>query len=184
MIKKYVLIFLAGLLSAPLVAVADGPGGSGGSGGSYKRGPGVKPVENKHYLEECGSCHFAYQPGLLPRRSWEKVMGRLDAHFGDNAELDAEALAELTAYVMDNAADQALEKRSVKIMRSLESDEAPLRITETPYIHHQHDEIPARYIKHAEIGTLSNCTACHKKAREGYYGERWIEIPGVGPWED
>ena len=34
----------------------------------------VNPVNNKQYKDECGSCHFAYQPGLLTTRSWEKLL--------------------------------------------------------------------------------------------------------------
>jgi hypothetical protein len=49
--------------------------------------PGVLPVNNANYDEECGSCHMAYSPGLLPKKSWMKVMGNLEEHYGDNAEL-------------------------------------------------------------------------------------------------
>ncbi len=35
---------------------------------------GVTPVNDKLYLEECGACHFPYQPGLLPMRSWQKIL--------------------------------------------------------------------------------------------------------------
>ena len=30
------------------------------------------------YIQECGACHTAYIPGLLPQRSWKKIMGDLD----------------------------------------------------------------------------------------------------------
>ena len=40
---------------------------------------------------ECSSCHMAYHPGLLPERSWRKMMAELDKHFGQNASLDAPA---------------------------------------------------------------------------------------------
>jgi hypothetical protein len=38
------------------------------------------------YKDECGSCHFAYPPTMLPAASWERVMAGLGAHFGDNAD--------------------------------------------------------------------------------------------------
>ena len=38
------------------------------------RSTGVAPVTNALYAEECGSCHFAYPPGLLPASSWQQVM--------------------------------------------------------------------------------------------------------------
>ena len=43
--------------------------------------PGVEPVTNVDYQNECGACHFAYQPGLLPARSWQALMTGLDQHF-------------------------------------------------------------------------------------------------------
>ena len=36
---------------------------------NFERTKEVKPVTDKRYLKECGECHFAYQPGLLPARS-------------------------------------------------------------------------------------------------------------------
>jgi len=33
----------------------------------------LTPVNNPTYIEECGDCHFAYQPELLPSGSWEKI---------------------------------------------------------------------------------------------------------------
>ena len=38
------------------------------------RSNGVKTVTNPVYVEECGSCHMAYPPGLLPALSWQKIM--------------------------------------------------------------------------------------------------------------
>ena len=32
----------------------------------------VAPVQSAAYQEECGGCHFAYQPGLLPAASWQR----------------------------------------------------------------------------------------------------------------
>ncbi len=41
------------------------------------------------YKQECGSCHLAYPPGLLPASSWQRLMGDLPHHFGTDASLDA-----------------------------------------------------------------------------------------------
>jgi hypothetical protein len=40
---------------------------------NFSRTKEVKPVTDKTYRAECGDCHFAYQPGLLPAQSWEKL---------------------------------------------------------------------------------------------------------------
>ena len=37
----------------------------------------VAPVNNELYVKECGYCHFAYQAGLLPSSSWNKIMSNL-----------------------------------------------------------------------------------------------------------
>lgn len=38
-------------------------------------------VDDKTVLAECGDCHFAFPPVLLPARSWKKLMGNLKDHF-------------------------------------------------------------------------------------------------------
>jgi hypothetical protein len=89
----------------------------------------------------------------------------------------------IEAYLVANAADNAEERRSRKFMSSI-GDSTPLRITEVPYFVRKHDEIPQRVIKHEQIGSFSNCIACHTQADLGSYAEREIRIPGVGRWED
>ena len=175
---------LPGLLAGAGLWLACGAVIADDDWGWSRRGPDVTPVKNELYLEECGVCHFAYQPGLLPARSWEKLMGTLDNHFGENAELDAETRQHLTAYLTLHAAEQSDTRRSAKILRSLGS-ESPLRITEVPYIRYKHDEIPLRFIRaNNQVRSLSNCAACHTRADTGSYAEREIDIPGIGRWED
>ncbi len=145
----------------------------------------VAPVKNAVYKEECGSCHFAYQPGLLPARSWKKMMGDLENHFDENAELDADVQKVLTTYLVKNSADKSNYKRSRKIMNSLSKNDTPLRITETPYFIRKHDEIPSRLVKdNPKLGSFSKCAACHTGADKGSYDEDAVHIPGVGKWDD
>lgn len=149
------------------------------------RKPGVAPVTNALYEKECGSCHFAYQPGLLPEQSWNKIMSGLDKHFGDNAELGPDTRQQILSYLTSNSADKASDRRSRKIMRSISPASAPLRISEIPYIKHKHDEIPRRYITgNDKVASLSHCDACHQDVKSGAFSERQINIPGVGRWDD
>jgi hypothetical protein len=150
-----------------------------------RRGLDVAPASLPLYQQECGSCHFAYQPGLLPATSWKKIMAGLDDHFGDNAALAATDRDAIENYLLYNAADRAREYRAVKIARSLYPEETPMRITEVPYIVHKHREIPSSVIKgNTQIGSLSNCNACHTRAETGSYSEREINVPGHGRWDD
>lgn len=145
----------------------------------------VAPVNNLAYREECGSCHFAYQPGLLPQVSWRKMMSGLEDHFGDNAELGAESNQEILDYLLANAADDSNYKRSKGIMGALRSGEVPLRITDTVYFKRKHDEIPASMVvDNKELGSFSKCAACHTRAEAGSYDDDEIKIPGIGRWED
>lgn len=178
MMKKLMvsLLALAGVALAGVV-VADDDGYRG------SRGPDVPAVDNPLYKSECGGCHFAYQPGFLPARSWQRLMGGLADHFGDNAELAAADRQAIEAYLVANAADRVAGRRSGKFMSSI-GNSTPLRITEVGYFRSKHDEVPARVLKHEQIGSLSNCSACHTKADLGSYAEREISIPGLGRWED
>jgi len=176
----YRMMLLGSMLATSMTVMAD-------EDSWLRRGksPGVAPVTNARYAKECGSCHFAYPPGLLPARSWQKLMGKLADHFGDNAELPQEDAVALTGYLMQNAADRSSYGRSLKIDDSLSPRQTPLRITQVPYIAGKHDEIPARLVTgNPKVRSLSNCTACHTRAETGSFSERDINIPGYGRWED
>ncbi|HXU94651.1 MAG TPA: diheme cytochrome c [Gallionella sp.] len=147
----------------------------------------VKPVDNKTWKEECGSCHMAYPPGLLPSKSWEKLLNEkaLGDHFGDDASLDEETLKEIRDYALANAADKSWYKRSRKIALATEKGEAPLRITEVRYIKRKHHEIPEKMIKgNKDVKSLSFCNACHTKAEEGTFDNDTVRIPNYPDWKD
>lgn len=187
--KKLGLILIAGgLLSASVVAIgADGErdGDWSFTRTATRRAADVPPVNNALYRSECGSCHFAFQPGFLPARSWDKLMTGLSDHFGENAELDPDTVRTLTDYLVANAAEKVRTRRSLKFVDSIPASKAPLRISEVPYFVRKHEKIPARLIKdNSKVGSLSNCAACHTRAEEGSFTEREIDIPGYGGWED
>ena len=152
----------------------------------WERTRDVAAVTNPVYKEECGSCHMAYPPGLLPTRSWEKMMAGLEDHFGENAELDSATTTELTRFLIENSADAEPQyRRSRHITRDLSTESVPLRITELAYFRHEHDEIPARLVTaNPKVNSFSNCNACHQKAELGSFSEREIMIPGYGKWDD
>lgn len=152
---------------------------------SIKRFKEVAPVTDATYNKECGSCHFPYQPGWLPARSWERLMDpkALEDHFGDNAELDEETRKPLLDLLIANSAEKSWRKRSRKIMASLGPNDAPLRITEVSSIHRAHEEIPENLIKgNAKVKSLAQCGACHTKAMQGNFDDDTVVIPGHGYW--
>lgn len=153
----------------------------------FERTKEVKPATDKQYLKECGECHFAYQPGLLPARSWEKLLNAdaLKKHFGDNAEIDKDALQTIHDYAVENAADKSFYKRSRKIALATAEGEAPLRITEVRYIKRKHKDIPENMVKgNKDVKSLSNCNKCHTRADKGVFDEDTVAIPNFPDWND
>lgn len=178
-------VFRMGLVLGAMLAVSSVVLADDESYSRRGKGPDVAPVRDARYAKECGSCHMAYPPGLLPARSWQKLMGNLADHFGDNAELPQEDTVAITDYLIKNAADRSNYRRSVKIDDSLAARQTPLRITQVPYIAGKHREIPTRLIAgNPKVKSLSQCAACHTKAEAGSFSERDINIPGHGRWED
>lgn len=136
------------------------------------------------YQKECGACHFAYQPELLPKRSWVKMMSNLENHFNTDASLEKADVKAIEEYLTKNSGETSRYKHYRKIINSIRADEIPLRISETAYFIKEHREIPKRLIEQKEVKSISNCNLCHKKADKGNYGERGINIPNYGKWDD
>lgn len=147
---------------------------------------GVGEVKNSLYKEECGECHFAFQAGLLPARSWQKMMqdNELENHFEESLEYELDTKKQLLDYLVNNSAGNNNYRRSRKFNDSLRMNETPLRITETRYFIRKHNEIPKRFIQQETVGNLANCEACHTKASRGNYDDDYVNIPNVGKWED
>jgi hypothetical protein len=154
-------------------------------GGWLESRADVRPAENETYLSECGGCHIAYQSGLLPWQDWERIMDALVDHYGDDASLDELQAAEIRRYLLENAADRAGQSRTRAFSSGSDASDALPRITNTSYFRREHYEIPARFVReNYEVGSFSNCQACHRNADAGVYNEHQVMIPGVGRWDD
>lgn len=150
------LLLAAALPLASPHAMADG-----------ERTPRVplKPL----YVQECGACHTAYPPGLLPAASWQRLTGQLARHFGSDASLDAATLAELSGWLSAHAATPG----------SRRGGEAPPedRITRSAWFQREHRELPAATWRHPQVRSASQCAACHTRAAEGSFRERELQVP-------
>ena len=105
--------------------------------------------------KECGECHMAFQPGLLPDESWRAIMAGLADHFGEDASLEADLAAEIEAYLVANAG---------------RSDGTKLRISEQRWFRREHD-FPDQVWQRPEIRSKANCEACHRDAAKGVYDD-------------
>ncbi|MFM9845064.1 MAG: diheme cytochrome c [Dongiaceae bacterium] len=115
----------------------------------------VPPVTNQMAKKECGACHMAYQPALLPAQSWQAIFGDLANHFGDDASLADAARKEIADYYIAHAGKTG--------------GSATSRITESGWWLDEHDDIKASRWNAPEVKFKGNCIACHKAADQGSY---------------
>lgn len=116
----------------------------------------VRPVAHAATQKECGECHMAFQPQLLPAASWDRIMDELSTHFGDNASLDPQAVADIRSYLMSNAGRRG--------------DGRLMRITEQRWWAREHDFRPQIWSR-SDVRSKANCTACHRDADKGLYDD-------------
>lgn len=133
-----------------------------------ERGRPLLPTQvSAKWQSECGGCHLAFAPGLLPAASWQKVMAGLAQHFGTDASVAAQDAAEIGNFLKQNASNR------------WSAASAPLRITETVWFrskHNSHEIAPAVW-QRAAIKSPANCSACHSAAAQGDFNEHSIRIP-------
>ncbi|MBI5006942.1 MAG: diheme cytochrome c [Nitrosomonadales bacterium] len=125
-------------------------------------------VSNARWQSECGSCHVAFPPRMLPAASWRAMMAGLDKHFGTDASLEPAVAREIGAFLEKHAGPQKQEP----------AGKPQLRISELRWFVREHDEVPDRIWKNPQVKSPANCAACHTKAESGDYRERNIRMPG------
>lgn len=129
---------------------------------SYK-GPPPPAV----YTQECGSCHLAFPPNLLPKASWQRVMNGLDKHYASDASLDAATQKQIDTWLQTYGGQG---KRA--------REEPPQdRITRSAWFERKHREVSVATFKRASIKSPANCTACHRDAAQGDFEEDRVRIP-------
>ena len=127
------LIIILSITTFSLSTFADG-----GEDGVFKRWfeskkNGISAVKFEQYNNLCGSCHFSFQPGLLPGLSWEKIMNNLDNHFGQTLKMTDVEARTMRRYLLDNSAGHVNDDISNQILQSLKYTPVPVRITKTPF---------------------------------------------------
>lgn len=164
---------LATVGTVVLAAFSLPSGEAHGDGG----GDSMPRLTHKNWQQECGSCHIAYSPALLPRASWRRLMAGLDRHFGDNASLDPATQADILKFLEANAADSGTSPMGRRVMQGMDAKDAPLRLTETRWFVHKHDEVPRATWSRKSVGSAANCAACHPKAEQGRFDDDSVRIP-------
>lgn len=140
---------------------SEGERGAGGRSGG-ERAPASAAI-HPAYAKECGACHLAFPPRLLPAASWTKLMAGLDRHFGQDAELDGESRATIERWLVERA-------------RRGPEDGAPLRLTEGAWFRREHRKVEDAAAR-PSVRTLANCAACHPGAERWDFEEDGVKIP-------
>ncbi len=145
----------------------------------YRPFKGPQLPDNALWRSECGDCHLAYHPTLLPARSWVALLDGQEDHFGEDLALDEETVAKLRRFLTENAAESHLSEPAWKISQSLPPGETPLRITETPYWIMKHREIDERYWHNDKVAGKGDCGACHLDAEAGTFEDSAMRLPDL-----
>jgi hypothetical protein len=112
------------------------------------------------WQHECGSCHLAFHPSLLPARSWQEMLRQQD-HFGEDLALDTEVVAALSSFATAHSAEHAETPAAWKIASRTPASSTPLRITETSYWKGRHGSVAdADWQRVKRI----DCGGCHLDA--------------------
>ncbi|SCA56872.1 putative Ni,Fe-hydrogenase I cytochrome b subunit [Candidatus Terasakiella magnetica] len=129
------------------------------------------------YENECGDCHHAFHPSLLPQESWEHIMAGLDDHFGEDATLDEGSFLVIQDYLKANNAW----KWDTEAANNLRLDlfEQPARITASPFWRYRHEAIAEEFFSHKKIESKTNCAGCHQDALVGTFYDQNINLPDV-----
>lgn len=143
----------------------------------YQPFTGPALPQNATWNRECGGCHLAFHPTLLPARSWKVLLDGQANHFGDDLALDPATVAELREFARRNLVESALTEAAWKINRSIPAREAPLRITETGYWKRKHRGIADNLWQAPAVRSKANCAACHLDTERGTFEDAAMRLP-------
>jgi cytochrome b len=164
----FLLLFAAGWFKGYLLQTEEQP---------YLPFVGPDLADNTLWREECGGCHLAYHPSLLPARSWVRMMEQQADHFGEDLALERADAKGILDFQTANSAERAATEAAWKINHGIPEQQAPLRITETVYWKEKHREIVPAIWDSPAVNGRWNCDACHLDAARGTFEDGAMIIP-------
>ena len=162
--------------AAAVLAATVAAGGAGVALLAARPGLGVPPARlDPTYVADCGACHMAYPPELLPAPSWSAIMADLSHHFGEDASLGPRDTAAIAAWLRANAATR-WDTLPAHLFRTVDPAK-PTLITATPAWRRLHRAIPAAVFRQQPVVSAANCGACHRDAASGRFAPQQIVLP-------
>ena len=152
--------------------------GLGGAFALTKLPPhGWRPLETPAaYADECGSCHMAYHPSLLPAETWAGIMANLLNHFGEDAVIPNKVKATAIAAWLAANSSESWDTLAANRLRYPDAS-ASRPITGNNWWKRRHRHIDDTIFHQKNIRSRSNCAACHGDAGEGLFAPQAIQIP-------
>lgn len=126
-------------------------------GSSFAQAETFPVIQDETVLRECGDCHMAFPPETLPKALWQKIIGNLSDHFGEDASLDEATAAIILDYHVKNASDVS-QSRAAKVKWNTTSPVT--RILDAPRFIDKHKGCDAAF-NDPQVKSPSNCLACH-----------------------
>lgn len=118
---------------------------------------------------ECGDCHLAWHPSLLPVRSWELLMAGQADHFGEDLDLDPAVAGRIQRFLVLHAAELTQTEAAVRVVRGTPADQSPLRVTDTPMWAEAHEALAETDFQAEPVRSRNRCQACHDDAHTGRF---------------
>jgi mono/diheme cytochrome c family protein len=119
------------------------------------------------YTQECAACHTAYPPGMLPAKSWQRIIAGLDKHYGTDASLDAATVQQLSTWLQTHAGTY----------KRVSEEPAQDRITRSAWFERKHRKVDAAVWKLPSVKSAANCAACHTGADKGAFDDDHLRFP-------
>jgi cytochrome c5 len=134
-------------------------------------------VPEPAYAKECGACHEAFHPSLMPEASWRSVMATLDDHFGEDASLKPDLALRIEGWLAANASER-WDTEAANRLR-LPDPAEPRRMTATGYWKRKHRAIEPAVFAAKPVGGKANCQACHSDSASGRFDDQAIKLPSL-----
>ena len=129
--------------------------------------------ENATWTKECGGCHLAYHPSMLPARSWTKLLQEQHAHFGEDLDLEDESVNRLLGFAAMESAEAHRTTLAWKVDSTTPPSATPLRVTDTGYWKHRHADLSdADWTRTKRFA----CDGCHLDAAAGTFLPGAIQV--------
>jgi mono/diheme cytochrome c family protein len=119
------------------------------------------------YTAECAACHTAYPPGMLPAKSWQRIMKGLDRHYGSDASLDAKTVVEIGQWLQTHAGTYQ------RVTEEPPQD----RLTKSAWFEREHRKIASAVWQLPSVKSAANCAACHTGTEQGLFDDDRLQRP-------